>query len=85
MEVSPDVKVKVQRGPFAVDLEEGKTYHYCVCGRSLRQPFCDGHHAGTAFSPLAFTATATKKHYLCGCKHTKHEPNCDGEHNRLEW
>jgi len=85
MEVDPNTKVRVQRGPFAVDLEAGKTYYYCVCGRSTSQPFCDGKHTGTAFVPMHFTPTETKKHYLCGCKFTKNEPHCDGEHNRLQW
>ena len=24
--------------------QEGKTYYWCSCGRSAKQPFCDGEH-----------------------------------------
>lgn len=30
--------------PFKITLEAGKTYHWCLCGRSKRQPLCDGTH-----------------------------------------
>lgn len=30
--------------PFKVMLQEGKTYHWCLCGRSKLQPLCDGTH-----------------------------------------
>ena len=31
-----------ERKSIAVDVEEGKTYYWCTCGRSKSQPFCDG-------------------------------------------
>lgn len=30
--------------PFKMVLEAGKTYHWCLCGRSKSQPLCDGTH-----------------------------------------
>ncbi|HEX4975029.1 MAG TPA: CDGSH iron-sulfur domain-containing protein, partial [Pseudomonadales bacterium] len=34
--------------PFAVDVEAGKSYFWCSCGQSKKQPFCDGSHTGTS-------------------------------------
>ena len=48
--------IVAQKGPFAVELEAGKTYYWCACGASKHQPFCDGSHKGTAFTPQAHTA-----------------------------
>jgi CDGSH iron-sulfur domain-containing protein 3 len=75
--------VIAQKSPIAVELEAGKTYYWCTCGRSAKQPFCDGAHQGTGFAPHAFTAEETKTAYLCACKHTKGQPFCDGAHKAL--
>lgn len=72
-----------QKEPYAVEVEEGKSYFWCACGRSKSQPFCDGSHKGTAFSPVKYTAEASKKVFFCGCKHTANQPLCDGTHNKL--
>jgi len=72
-----------KKGPFAVELEAGKEYHWCACGKSKNQPFCDGSHHGSEFVPVAFKAEESKTAYLCGCKHTKNPPYCDGTHNTL--
>lgn len=72
-----------QKAPYAVDLEEGKEYHWCACGLSKNQPFCDGSHAGTGITPVAFKANKTGKAHLCGCKRTKNPPYCDGSHSKL--
>ena len=72
-----------QKGPFAVQLEAGKEYHWCACGRSNNQPFGDGSHAGTGFTPVFFTPEKTGKAFLCGCKHSGNKPYCDGTHNKL--
>ncbi len=66
--------------PVPVELEQGKEYFFCTCGRSASQPFCDGSHAGTGFSPRGFTAEETGTAYLCACKHTGNPPFCDGSH-----
>ena len=68
--------------PFAVDVEEGKSYFWCSCGKSTKQPFCDGSHAGTEFTPLKFDATESKKVFFCGCKATANHPLCDGAHSK---
>lgn len=70
--------------PKAVDLEEGKKYFWCSCGKSANQPFCDGSHAGSDFTPMAFTAEESKKGYMCMCKQSKNPPYCDGSHVGLE-
>ena len=72
-----------QRGPYAVNLEAGKTYAWCACGKSANQPFCDGTHRGSEFTPVKFQAKQTETVYLCGCKHTGDRPFCDGTHSGL--
>lgn len=71
------------RAPIEVELEEGKDYYYCTCGKSQSQPFCDGSHQGTSFVPQPFTAEKDGKAYLCACKHTGNAPFCDGTHASL--
>lgn len=72
-----------QKTPSAVELEAGKTYYWCTCGLSKKQPFCDGTHKGSAFAPLAHTATKSGTAYLCNCKQTNSAPLCDGSHKTL--
>jgi CDGSH-type Zn-finger protein len=72
-----------QKAPYTVDLEAGKTYYWCTCGNSQKQPFCDGSHKGSSFAPLAYTADQTRTAALCGCKHTAKQPICDGSHKAL--
>jgi CDGSH-type Zn-finger protein len=69
--------------PIAIDVKSGETYYLCTCGKSSKQPFCNGAHEGTSFTPLAFTAEKDEKVYLCTCKQTKNAPYCDGTHNNL--
>lgn len=74
--------VIAQKSPYLKTLEPG-TYHWCACGRSKNQPFCDGSHKGTEFTPTKFTVEKKGVFALCGCKHTKGPPFCDGTHGRL--
>jgi CDGSH-type Zn-finger protein len=71
-----------QTGPYGRDLEPGD-YWWCACGRSSNQPFCDGTHKGSEFTPVKFTLTEAKKVWLCGCKRTGTPPFCDGTHSKL--
>lgn len=75
--------VIAQKSSYQVELEEGKTYYWCSCGRSKNQPFCDGSHEGTEFKPVAFTAEKTGTVALCGCKHTANPPYCNETHRKL--
>jgi CDGSH-type Zn-finger protein len=72
-----------QKGPYAVGVEAGKTYWWCACGRSAKQPLCDGSHRITTLTPVAFTAEKNETVHLCGCKRTKTPPRCDGTHRSL--
>ncbi len=69
--------------PIRVNLTKGEQYHFCTCGRSNSQPFCDGSHAGTTFTPNAFVAEQEGEAYLCACKHSRNMPFCDGTHKQF--
>ncbi|NRG19747.1 CDGSH iron-sulfur domain-containing protein [Rhizobiales bacterium] len=75
--------VVAQKGSYAVEVEAGKTYFWCVCGRSAKQPFCDGSHKATDFQPLKWTAEKSGRKFFCGCKATGNQPFCDGSHKSL--
>lgn len=72
-----------QKAPYPVDVEAGKTYMWCACGRSKTQPFCDGSHKATTLTPVKFTAEESRKVFFCGCKQTSNAPLCDGTHKTL--
>ena len=74
--------VCAQKAPYALDLDAG-TYWWCACGRSKNQPFCDGSHKGSEFSPRQFTLNESQKVWLCGCKQTGSPPFCNGTHKSL--
>jgi CDGSH-type Zn-finger protein len=67
-----------------IQLEVGKEYYYCACGLSKNQPFCDGSHKGSPYTPIKFKAEKADN-YLCMCKHSKNLPYCDGTHQNLEF
>jgi CDGSH-type Zn-finger protein len=71
------------REPVEVNLKAGQEIWFCTCGKSASQPFCDGSHKGTDFTPLAHTPTRDRKAWLCQCKHTTTPPFCDGSHSNL--
>jgi CDGSH-type Zn-finger protein len=69
--------------PAAVEVEVNKTYAWCACGLSKKQPFCDGSHSTTEIRPLIWKADQTKTVHFCQCKHSKNKPFCDGVHKTL--
>ncbi|HEX9626576.1 MAG TPA: CDGSH iron-sulfur domain-containing protein [Acidiferrobacterales bacterium] len=71
-----------QQSPYTVELAPG-TYWWCACGRSKTQPFCDGSHKGSAFTPVKLEVTEAATFTLCGCKHSGNKPHCDGTHRTL--
>ncbi|XP_020620900.1 CDGSH iron-sulfur domain-containing protein 3, mitochondrial-like [Orbicella faveolata] len=76
-----DVAVIAAKQPFQVELIEGKTYYWCKCGLSKKQPFCDGRHKVTTIKPVRFEAEQSSSEiFLCGCKQTESAPFCDGTH-----
>jgi len=80
--MSADV-IAAQLSPYQVEVEEGRTYKWCRCGRSRVQPFCDGAHVATGIEPMLFVAERSETLLLCGCKETGNPPFCDGTHNVL--
>ena len=73
----------VQKSPFPVNVESGKTYYYCTCGLSENQPFCNGSHKGTGFIPEIIILEEDQKVAWCGCKHSNRTAFCDGSHRNL--
>jgi CDGSH-type Zn-finger protein len=81
----PAQSIPAQKSPYGVEVRTGKT-HYCCscsCGRSQKQPFCDGSHKPFGLSPQPYQASASKAVWFCGCKATKDRPLCDDTHKTL--
>lgn len=76
-------RVVAQKAPYQVNVEAGKDYWWCACGRSASQPFCDGSHKGTGLAPMQYKASEAGSAWFCGCKATGKEPLCDGSHKKL--
>ncbi|MEY2697785.1 MAG: hypothetical protein RL333_1923 [Pseudomonadota bacterium] len=77
---SPEI---AQKAPYVVEVESGKTYWWCSCGKSQSQPFCDGSHKGSGLSPVEYKASKDEKVWFCGCKHSLKGALCDGQHKNL--
>ena len=73
---------KAGESAIVVEVEKNKSYFWCSCGLSSKQPFCDGSHKNTEFSRVKFIADETKKMFFCTCKQTNNQPFCDGSHNK---
>ncbi len=81
--------------PIMVKVEAGKTYAWCSCGLSEKQPFCDGAHkqiektiteegeSKMPFKSLKATFEKDEEVWFCMCKQTKNPPFCDGSHKQL--
>jgi len=80
--MSAETRPLSQMAPIEVPLEAGKTCCWCACGRSKSQPFCDGSHRRTSFTPLKFEATQAGRKWFCVCKQTQNPPFCYGQHAR---
>ena len=75
--------VIAQKSPFAIEVEAGKSYWWCSCGKSATQPFCDGSHKGSDFSPVEYKADKSEAVYFCGCKQSANGVLCDGTHKEF--
>jgi CDGSH iron-sulfur domain-containing protein 3 len=71
------------RQPIPITVEANKSYWWCACGRSKSQPFCDGSHKATSFSPIEFKAATSGQVWFCACKRSAKKPMCDGSHKAL--
>jgi len=69
--------------PQMAQLEEGKTYAWCACGKSQDGLWCNGAHAGSGLRSKVFKAEETTTVPMCMCKQTKTPPYCDGSHTGL--
>ncbi len=72
-----------RKTPYGVEVEAGRDYWWCACGRSADQPFCDGSHKGTGLAPVQHAAGEVGTVWFCGCKRTEGAPLCDGSHKSL--
>ena len=75
--------IVAQKAPFKVSVQAGRSYAWCACGRSGKQPFCDSSHKGTGLRPTVYKAMESKDVWFCGCKSTGTKPFCDGTHKTL--
>ena len=74
---------KIKKSPYKVKVEKDKTYFWCSCGQSTKQPFCDGSHKKEGkFKSLKYIAFESKDVFFCGCKLSSHQPLCDGSHSK---
>jgi CDGSH-type Zn-finger protein len=78
-----DKPIIAKKMHYQIEVEKGKYYYCCRCGRSNKQPFCDGSNKVTSLSPVAYKATEAKKIFFCGCKSTSNQPFCDVKHRSL--
>ena len=76
--------IVASNAPMPVEVEAGKTYFWCSCGRSDNQPFCDGSHQETSLTPVKYEAESDETVYFCCCKQTGNQPRCDGSHQNID-
>ena len=73
----------VLKFPYKISIESNKSYYWCSCGLSSKQPFCDGSHEGSEFLPQKVNFETEQDVFFCGCKHSKKGAMCDGSHKEL--
>lgn len=78
-----DEKLVAGKAPIKIEVEAGKAYWWCSCGRSAAQPFCDGSHKGTGLTPVKWVAEKSGPAWFCACKQTGGMPMCDGSHKAI--
>ena len=71
-----------QKSPYVL-MGEKKKYAWCACGKSEKQPFCDGSHKGSEFSPIIIYNEKEGNIAWCSCKSTGNAPYYDGPHSKL--
>ena len=69
-------------GPIVIKTKPGK-YAWCTCGKSSKQPFCDGSHGPTGMTPMFVEVTEEKTIAWCTCKLSGNKPYCDGSHSKI--
>ena len=69
--------------PYTVEAE-ARRYSWCSCGKSKKQPFCDGNHEETGMFPKVVVFTEKQSVTFCGCKATSTPPFCDGSHKHFK-
>ncbi len=75
---------KPPRAKAPIILEtEPRSYAWCSCGLSTKQPFCDGSHGPTGMLPKHVVVEEKKKIAWCACKLTSTPPFCDGSHKKI--
>lgn len=56
-----------EKKPFKMHLETGKSYSWCLCGKSKSQPLCDGFHKNVHYKiklrPVKFQVEKTGETY----------------------
>jgi CDGSH-type Zn-finger protein len=77
-----DKPVVVQKSSLKMVMEPGM-YWWCACGRSKNQPFCDGSHKDTSFTPKKVVIDKTQLVSWCMCRHSEKEHICDNKHREL--
>ena len=72
------------KSPYKIRVEKDKTYFWCSCGLSEKQPFCDDSHKKEGvFKSVKYLAKSDKVVFFCGCRFTKNPPFCDHSHTKL--
>lgn len=71
-----------KKSPMVMEIKAGK-YYWCSCGKSENQPYCNGSHKGSEFSPMEIEFAEDTKVAWCLCKQSGKKPLCDGTHKKL--
>jgi len=75
--------VIAHKNPYPSTLEPGTNWWW-QCGQPNQQPFCDGSHKVTDFTPISLELSEPATHALCGCKHSASKPYCDRNRKALD-